>query len=247
MSQKQKKHFAWRLKRIMRPLNHHTKNILGLVVVVLSAFGCSSSGYDSYEYEDDLLHDQPGSFDDAPAAEDTETDGTIPGEKFSDEESFDTEQDTEGVATNILDGRGVSATFDTVESIDKTSPNDGQNEDKTDGCPLNSGYPCACNTTVCDDGSDCLAYGDSLMGFCSRNCGLSGGRYTCDTSSYGLSESSSGACAVTAQPESRAPDHCAVVCRQGDLVGECPPHLVCTPAKGVDLHYCLPPGRNGPE
>lgn len=246
MSQKQKKHFVWRLKRTMH-LNHHTKIIFGFVGAALSALGCSAPGFDSYEDGDDLLNDQPTSFDEAPATEDTETAGTIPSEAISDDDSFDTGQDSEVVETHILDGRGVSATFDTVESIDKTSPNDGQNEDNTDGCSLNSGYPCACNTTTCDDGSDCLAYGDSLMGFCSRDCGLSGGRYTCDTSSYGLSESSSGACAVTAQPESRAPDHCAVVCRQGDLVGECPPQLVCTPAKGVDLHYCLPPGRNDAE
>ncbi len=220
---------------------------------VVSCFGCSESDYDRYGLGNDYSDTQTSSVGDTAPIEDAQAADSALDASPSD----DTDADTRDSALSAGDETGAQDSdegLDTADAIN-ADPQDGENtengsdpEDRDSGCPLNSGYPCACNTAICDDKSDCLAHGDSLTGFCSRSCEGNRDRGACDTSLYGISEPPSGACAVAAQPESRGADHCAVVCRQGDLSGECPPELVCTPADGVeDLGYCLPPQPNGGE
>ena len=115
-------------------------------------------------------------------------------------------------------------------------------------CPINSGYPCACNNVdgTCIDGSLCVAIsaGDTV-GYCSASCPgvgsdancstLWGVQYDHDGDIYG------GLCYLSTNVPDIA-DHCVIVCEDAatstTLYGPCPPGLECIAAPSGPLSTC---------
>ncbi len=127
-------------------------------------------------------------------------------------------------------------------------------EDIDNGCPPNSGYPCACDPEHkssdlgighCDDGSDCLFWEeDPEKGFCSDDCfGANDSNSCLETKKYGL-DGAPGACRLTTGGDKTVFDHCVVVCEFVGSTGSCPPGLQCQKLTDVES-YCVPPtGEN---
>jgi hypothetical protein len=115
-----------------------------------------------------------------------------------------------------------------------------EDADNVDECPLNSGYPCPCDSTqltvYCDDGrSACMYWNDPTRGFCSLPCdGASDTQKCANTAAYG----NEGICRFMADG-STTPNYCGVVC-QGNGGGNCPPGMDCMTLDGEDYKVCFP-------
>ncbi len=100
-------------------------------------------------------------------------------------------------------------------------------------CPTNSGFPCRCDSSPCDDGSECyLAYEGADHGICLAECSGTSDTTSCSESRWpGLW----GFCGVedeTGQPL------CLLVCEHEGVSEACPPGLTCS-GEGPDFRYCL--------
>jgi hypothetical protein len=102
-------------------------------------------------------------------------------------------------------------------------------------CPLNSGYPCGCDSESCADGSPCAPLPNgSLYGLCLKDCTGTG---KCDIEGYGCDAVPTCALQVDATPEDTADDEffqfCALLCCQDE---DCPAGMRCDDS--LDLGIC---------
>lgn len=111
--------------------------------------------------------------------------------------------------------------FDDPESFEK----------QEDDCPLNSGYPCACEPDYgmgyCDDGSDCVyATGHDSRGFCANSCTGPSDSTSCIPHNRDLGVGN-GLCMESGQGF----NFCMLICEFDDgtsnLEGSCPYGLDC--------------------
>ncbi len=106
-------------------------------------------------------------------------------------------------------------------------------------CPVNSGYPCACDqtSTICEDGSTCAVVSDtSVYGFCTVPCEGPDDSHSCvETLGYGVF----GYCGAT-MDQAPEPNYCIIVCAFGEDSGPCPEQLTCTSQDGANADICLP-------
>jgi len=120
---------------------------------------------------------------------------------------------------------------DTDADSDTDADADADSDTDTDvaDCDMNSGWPCSCQTKVCDDGSDCLGIqglGDGNTGYCAPTC-TSGDHSSCPDTAY----AADGSCLLTAD---KTTYWCVMVCG-GD--GDCPADQTCQDAGGVTVCY----------
>ena len=157
-----------------------------------------------------------------------------------------------GLIASCSDGRlsplvAGDGSVDSDSDIDTDSDTDVDSDSDSDTsteptCPLGSGYPCACDPEDghCDDNSDCVTVGPSLLGMCLLDCGP--GDPACQaTDGYGVN----GWCGFDAfgPPESNDFSHCIVTCQYEGDEGPCPPGLECVPhhAEGIPPQdICIP-------
>ena len=149
----------------------------------------------------------------------------------------------DGELNPLLSDAGSDSDTDVDSDTDSDVDSDSDGDTDTDpGCPLDSGYPCACSPQIgaCNDGSDCITVGPSSLGMCSHPCGP--GDPACqDTQGYGVN----GWCGFDANgpAESNEFNHCIVTCRFKTDTGPCPPGLVCVPHMAVGIppqEICVP-------
>jgi hypothetical protein len=79
---------------------------------------------------------------------------------------------------------------DTDADADADSDTDADSDSDADtdvgDCTMNSGWPCSCQTDVCDDGSQCIGVhgmGDGSTGYCAPNC-TKGDHSSCPSTGY---------------------------------------------------------------
>jgi hypothetical protein len=119
---------------------------------------------------------------------------------------------------------------DTDADSDTDADADSDSDADTDvgDCTMNSGWPCSCQTTTCDDGSDCIGVhglGDGSTGYCAPNC-TSGDHSSCPDTSYGASPT----CALSDGTNY----WCVLVCSGN---GDCPADQTCQDAGGASVCY----------
>ncbi len=100
----------------------------------------------------------------------------------------------------------------------------GDDADEPEPCPLNSGYPCACDKAECDDGNICVVQAQSNEGgVCAAACPENQDDLCLETRGYGVI----GTCAfVTGGGDT--PDTCTVICEHDGHEGPCPTGANCT-------------------
>jgi hypothetical protein len=96
-------------------------------------------------------------------------------------------------------------------------------------CPINSGYPCACELTrlTCDDGADCFPSPGSDRALCSKACSGAGDTESCVLTDFGVQAAGGGACAAVTRDGGVEGDHCLAICLLDGRSGPCPPGLEC--------------------
>ncbi len=138
-----------------------------------------------------------------------------------------------------------------VDADSDTDTGTGENEVQKPFCPINSGYPCACDydEEMCDDGSDCLVLSGNDYGACLLRCDPNSPSIVCtDTKKWGIQSPPTppGYCFLNATQPSRSPpderSHCVVICGADGKKGDCPPRLDCKmhPDRMLKFRICLP-------
>jgi hypothetical protein len=119
---------------------------------------------------------------------------------------------------------------DTDADGDTDADADADTDADTDvgDCTMNSGWPCSCQTTTCDDGSDCIGVqglGDGTTGYCAPNC-TSGDHGSCPDTDYAAAPY----CALS----DGTSYWCVLVCTGN---GDCPADQTCQDAGGTTVCY----------
>ena len=123
---------------------------------------------------------------------------------------------------------------DTDTDTDSDSDTDTDTDTDTDfaDCPLNSGYPCACDKEECADGSQCWTFakgGGVLVGFCGGACADAS---ACkNTQGWGVV----GDCILDTTGDGVG-DYCGLICEEGG--DDCPPGLECKAVTGQSWWAC---------
>jgi hypothetical protein len=102
---------------------------------------------------------------------------------------------------------------------------DPSKEHCEDECPLNSGYPCACDVTTCEDGTQCASLSaESFYGVCLKDC--TGGK-SCDIAGFGCD-----AVPTCALSTGTGDQFCALLCCQDE---DCPQGMDCDDSLGIGV------------
>ncbi len=116
---------------------------------------------------------------------------------------------------------------------DTNSENDSDTDTEPDTsleCPLNSGYPCACDQNPCEDGASCLGIPNQGTYYCSAECTEE--KDCLETLGWGV-----GAGCLINNDGDDTPEHCVVKCK---VDSDCPPGLTCIKAQaGVGWMGCF--------
>jgi hypothetical protein len=120
-----------------------------------------------------------------------------------------------------------------------------------DKCPLNWGYPCACDLSRsrCDDGTRCERFSTGgKYAMCMKPCEYVGGLSDCDQAHWGLYiPFGLPACIFDPDGDATNGGYCGILCRYYDVTmnSSCPPGTHCMEAPSDDdpddaISYCAP-------
>jgi len=136
----------------------------------------------------------------------------------------DTDTDTDSDADGDSDG-------DADSDADSDSDSDTDTGTGVGTCNLNEGYPCACDTSPCLDGSKCMGLPGGTASYCARKCSGDMADPVCkDAKGYGVGAT----CAANAADGV----YCILICRVDAEIGPCPTGLSCV-EQDATFSYCL--------